>query len=122
IVQARNTNTGYGYVFVDSKLTSDAGITGQVLARIDATQYPYSHVAYINCQMGPAIAAKGWTITPSGTTMTGNLRFWEYQSRDLSGAALDVTRRDPASKQIDSSQAAAMRDKATVLGGWNPAP
>src|SRR5262249_18463725 len=50
VVQARNTNMGYGYVFVDSKLTSDPNITGQVLARIDATVYPYSHVAYINCQ------------------------------------------------------------------------
>jgi len=36
IVQARNS-TGYGYVFVDSKLTAGANVSGQVLARIDAT-------------------------------------------------------------------------------------
>ncbi len=120
IVQARNGANGYGYVFVDSKLTSDAGITGQVLARIDATAYPYSHVAYVNCQMSSAITAKGWTITPTGTTATSNLRFWEYQSTDPNGAALNVSGRDPASKQISASQAAMMRDKATVLGGWNP--
>ena len=30
IVQARN-GTGYGYVFVDSKISSDAGITGSAL-------------------------------------------------------------------------------------------
>ena len=120
IVQARNDNTGYGYVFVDSKLTSDAKVTGQVLARIDATAYPYSHVAYVNCQMSSAISAKGWTITPTGTTATGNLRFWEYQSTDANGTLLNVSGRDPASKQISASQAAAMRDKATVLAGWNP--
>jgi pectin methylesterase-like acyl-CoA thioesterase len=120
IVQSRNGSGGYGYVFVDSKLTSDPGITGQVLARIDATVYPYSHVAYVNCQMSSAIAAKGWTITPAGTSATGNLRFWEYQSTDASGKALNVSGRDPASKQISASQAAQMRDKATVLGGWNP--
>jgi pectin methylesterase-like acyl-CoA thioesterase len=120
IVQARNGANGYGYVFVDSKLTSDAGITGQVLARIDVTAYPYSHVAYINCQMSSAIVAKGWTITPAGTTATGNLRFWEYQSTDANGKALNVSGRDPGSKQIDANTAAMMRDKATVLAGWNP--
>ncbi len=120
IVQARNTNTGYGYVFVDSKLTSDPNITGQVLARIDATQFPYSHVAYINCQMSSAISAQGWTITPTGTTQTTNLRFWEYQSTDPNGVLLNVSKRDPASLQLSSTQAAMMRDKATVLAGWNP--
>lgn len=120
IVQARNGANGYGYVFVDSKLTSDAGITGQVLARIDATEFPYSHVAYVNCQMSSAITAKGWTITPAGTMATSNLRFWEYQSTDANGKALNVSGRDPASKQISASQAAMMRDKATVLGGWDP--
>lgn len=119
IVQSRNA-AGYGYVFVDSKLTSDAGITGQVLARIDATAYPQSHVAFINCQMSSAIAAKGWTITPAGTTQTGSLRFWEYQSTDANGALLNVSGRDPASKQITAAQAATMRDKVTVLAGWNP--
>jgi pectin methylesterase-like acyl-CoA thioesterase len=120
IVQARNGASGYGYVFVDSKITSDAKVTGQVLARIDATVYPSSNVAYLNCQMSSGIAAKGWTITPAGTSATGQLRLWEYQSTDLSGALLDVSGRDPASKQLSSSQAASVRDKATVLNGWDP--
>jgi len=120
IVQARNGDSGYGYVFVDSKLTSDAKVTGQVLARIDATVYPASNVAYLNCQMSSGIAAKGWTITPAGTSATGQLRLWEYQSSDASGALLDVSGRDPASKQLSSSQAANLRNKAIVLDGWNP--
>ncbi|HYQ01729.1 MAG TPA: pectinesterase family protein [Polyangiaceae bacterium] len=120
IVQARNGANGYGYVFVDSKITSDAKVTGQVLARIDATVYPASNVAFLNCQMSSGIAAKGWTITPAGTSATGQLRFWEYQSTDASGALLNVGGRDPASSQISASQAANLRDKATVLGGWNP--
>jgi pectin methylesterase-like acyl-CoA thioesterase len=120
IVQARNGANGYGYVFVDSKITSDAKVTGQVLARIDATAYPSSNVAFLNCQMSAGIAAKGWTITPAGTSATSQLRFWEYQSTDPSGAMLNVAGRDPASKQLSASQAANLRDKATVLGGWNP--
>lgn len=120
IVQARNGASGYGYVFVDSKITSDAKVTGQVLARIDATVYPSSNVAYLNCQLSAGIATKGWTITPAGTSATDQLRLWEYQSTDASGALLDVSGRDPASKQLSASQAASLRDKATVLNGWNP--
>jgi|GEM_PF-905069 len=120
IVQARNGGTGYGYVFVDSKITSDAKVTGQVLARIDATVYPASNVAFLNCQMSSGIAAKGWTITPAGTSATGQLRLWEYQSTDASGALLNVSGRDPASKQLSASEAATLRNKPTVLNGWNP--
>jgi pectinesterase len=85
-VQARNTAAIYGYVFVDSKFTSDPGITGHGLARIDASVYPASHVAYINCTLGSHISPAGWTITPAGVS-TSQLRFWEYQSVDPSGAA-----------------------------------
>lgn len=120
IVQARNGASSYGYVFVDSKITSDAKVSGQVLARIDATVYPASNVAFLNCQMSSGIGAKGWTITPAGTSATDQLRFWEYQSTDPSGAMLNVSGRDPASKQLSASQAASLRDKATVLGGWDP--
>jgi pectin methylesterase-like acyl-CoA thioesterase len=116
-VQARN-GTGYGYVFVDSRLTSDAGITGHVLARIDVSAYPNSHVAFINCTMGTHVSAAGWTITGGGST--ANLRFWEYQSVNPSGGAINTSGRAMGSRQIMANEAAMMRDKATVLGGWNP--
>src|SRR5262249_51676329 len=90
-VQARNPASTYGYVFVDSRITSDAGITGNVLARIDVSAYPASHVAYINCMMGSHISAGGWTIT--GGTDTSMLRFWEYQSRDAAGNLVSVSGR-----------------------------
>ena len=63
VVQARNGPTAYGYVFVDSKISADPGITGIVLARIDASVYPGSQVAYVDCEMGSHIAPEGWTIT-----------------------------------------------------------
>jgi pectin methylesterase-like acyl-CoA thioesterase len=118
IVQARNDANGYGYVFVDSKITADSGITGIQLARIDTTSYPASHVAYINCQMGSQIAPAGWTITGSGGTNA--LRFWEYQSKDASGNLIDTSKRAAGSKQLSASQAASMRDPSIVLGGWTP--
>jgi pectin methylesterase-like acyl-CoA thioesterase len=117
-VQARNTASTYGYVFVDSRLSADTGITGQVLARIDDSVYPASHVAYVNCTMGSHIAPAGWTIT--GGASTSQLRFWEYESVAPSGAAVDVSQRVAGSMQISASQAASMRDPTVVLSGWQP--
>jgi pectin methylesterase-like acyl-CoA thioesterase len=123
-VQARNPADHYGYVFVDSKLTATPGLTGHMLARIDAsagTGYPASHVAFIDCQMGPHVDPRGWLVTPAGVDASG-VRFWEYRSTDPTGAPLDVSARDPASRQLSDAEAAGMRDKATVLAGWSPAP
>jgi pectin methylesterase-like acyl-CoA thioesterase len=123
-VQARNGADRFGYVFVDSKLTAPAGVQGHLLARIDATPmtgYPASHVAFIDCQMGPHVDPRGWLVTPAGVA-TGGVRFWEHGSTDATGAPLDVSGRDPASRQLDDAEAAMMRDKATVLAGWSPSP
>jgi len=117
-VQARNPASTYGYVFVDSKLTADPGITGDMLGRIDDSVYPASHVAYINCTMGSHISPAGWTIT--GGASTSQLRFWEYQSVDPSGAPIDVSHRAAGSTQISQAQATSMRDPTVVLSGWQP--
>jgi pectin methylesterase-like acyl-CoA thioesterase len=117
-VQARNPASAYGYVFVDCRLTSDAGITGNVLARIDVSEYPASHVAYIDTEMGSHISAAGWTITGGGDT--GMLRFWEYGSRTPAGGAVNVSQRTAGSRQLTAAEAAMMRDPSVVLGGWQP--
>jgi pectin methylesterase-like acyl-CoA thioesterase len=117
-VQARNGASGYGYVFVDSRLTSDPGITGNLLGRVDAGVYPASHVAYIDCEMGSHIAPVGWQVTGGGTS---GLRFWEYQSKSPAGTPIDVSQRlAGVAKQLSSQEAATMRDKSVVLGGWSP--
>jgi len=120
VVQARNGSSGYGYVFVDSTLTADSTVTGQVLGRIDDGAYPASHVAYVNCTMGSFIAPGGWTIT--GTGGTSQLRFWEYQSVDSSGHPIDTSQRVAGSTQITAAQAMSMRDPSVVLSGWTPPP
>jgi pectin methylesterase-like acyl-CoA thioesterase len=119
IVQSRNGADQYGYVFVDSKITTDAGITGTTLARIDVSAYPNSHVAYVNCTLGSHISKAGWTVT--GGSAPSSLRFWEYQSKDVNGALVDVSGR-VGGKQISADQAAQMRDPKVVLGGWQPPP
>jgi Pectinesterase/Bacterial Ig-like domain len=118
IVQARNPATSYGYVFVDSRITSDAGLTGGVLARIDVGVYPASHVAYVNCQMTSEIAPVGWQLT-AGTDTTA-LRFWEYKSVDAAGNPINIGSRLAGSHQLTDAQAAMMRDPTVVLAGWQP--
>jgi pectin methylesterase-like acyl-CoA thioesterase len=117
-VQARNPASGYGYVFVDSRLTSDPGITGNVLARIDVSVYPDSSVAYIGCQLGSHISPAGWLVT--GGAAPASLRFWEYGSVDPAGNPVDVSQRLAGSTQLTADQAAMMRDPTMVLGGWDP--
>src|SRR4029078_7221244 len=113
----RNT-TGYVYVFVDSKLTADSGITGNILARIDSGAYPSSHVAYINCQMTNAIAPEGWLLTAGSAP--SSLRFWEYKSVDTSGNPINVSSRLAGSRQLSDSEAGMMREPAGAVGRWQP--
>jgi pectin methylesterase-like acyl-CoA thioesterase len=115
-VHARNLAGQYGYVFVNSRLTADDGITGQFLGRIDVSEYPGSMVAYVDCEMTPAINVAGWTITPPGVEVPADLRFWEYGSVDPDGNPVDVSRRAPFSKQLTDEEAEPLRDPVTVLG------
>ena len=116
LVQSRNAAGAYGYVFVDSKLTADAASTNNMLARIDASVYPGSHVAFINCEMNN-VAAAGWSTTGGGSS---GLRFWEYQSHDAAGNPVGTSGRMPGSTRISAAQAATMRDTSAVLNGWTP--
>lgn len=117
-VQARNGANAHGYVFVDSTLTAEAGVSGDILARIDVSEYPASEVAYINCEMGSHISPTGWLI--SGGNAPQSLRFLEYQSRDPQGNLVDTSKRLAGSRQLSASEAAVYRDPAQILGGWTP--
>jgi pectin methylesterase-like acyl-CoA thioesterase len=119
-VQARNPAERFGYVFVDSTLSADADVTGHLLARIDAKRFPASHVAYVDCRMAGAIDPRGWEITPPGTTETRGIRFWEFGTKDLDGKPLDAKKRHPAARLLTRAEAAKIRDKRHVFGGWDP--
>ncbi len=118
-VQARNSAEQFGYVFVDSTFSADAEVSGHWLARIDATRFPASHVAYIGCKMAPVVDPKGWEITPPDAVTRG-VRFWEYGTLDLEGRPVDLSKRHPAARRLTRAEAAKMRDKRHVFGGWDP--
>lgn len=116
----RNPAGQYGAVFLDCRFTRSPGLTGVVFGRVDPNVFPDSAVAVINCAVDAHITALGWTLSNPGPT-TG-LRYWEYQSTDLTGTALNVSGRAAFSSQINSTQATALRNLATTFGGWTPIP
>jgi pectin methylesterase-like acyl-CoA thioesterase len=125
LVQSRNGADRLGYVFVDCKIDTAPDLKRFVLARIDPGRFPHSHVAFIHCAMGPGVSAVGWIFDgPGADASKETTRFWEFQSTDLSGRPLDVSKRVAGSRQLTAAEAAQQRDVAHVLGGedhWNPA-
>jgi hypothetical protein len=116
-LQARNSADRPGYVFFHCKLTAAPGVARCPLARIDANRFPFSEAAFIHCQMGPQVPPAGWEI--KGTNLS-HLRFWEYQSADPHGIPVDVSKRNPASRQLDEGEALELSDPAKVLTSDHP--
>jgi len=145
LVQSRNNAQRLGYVFADCTINTAPDATHVLLARIDPRIYPSSNVAFIRCRMGPGIRPEGWELdrgtdrsrqgavaTPpaqpgaraeasaavDNTQPATRVRFWEYQSADLSGKPLDVSGRLPFSRQLAASELPPLADPAVVLGAW----
>jgi pectin methylesterase-like acyl-CoA thioesterase len=116
--QIRNGQGQNGNVYVNCRLTSADGVTGDYLGRIDPTQFPYSQTIYINCPMGPHIAPVGWLLNNSNSAPS--VQWWEYGTTDLSGAPMDLSQRLNVSRQLSAAEAAQWSDPGYVLGGWVP--
>jgi len=124
LVQSRNGPDRLGYVFADCKIATAPApeLTHFVLARIDPGRFPASHVAFLNCALGPGVSPTGWVFDgPGAAAAKDRTRFWEFQSTDLAGKPLDVSQRIAGSRQLTPEEAAAQRDLAKVFDGWNPA-
>ena len=67
-------------------------------------------------------------VSPQGWGEIGgdasNVRFWEYNSRNADGTAVDVSKRHPASRQLtmerDTELIKNYSTPSWVLGGWAP--
>ena len=121
-VTSRNPEDRLGFVFYRCKLTAAPGVTKCWLARIETGRFPFSAVAFINCQMGPHVPGPGWLVTGNDVA---RLKFYEFQSTTPEGKPVDVTQRHPASRQITPEQAADLADANRVLAAndnWRPSP
>ena len=117
ILQARATAGDKGFIFLNSRLTAEPGVTQAYLARSGgtATTTYIDHIAFVNTRMGSHILPVGWCVG-TGTSKTGvgtgscssNPPPWagtadgaatdtvgwrEYGSTDLNGSPLDISGR-----------------------------
>jgi pectinesterase len=139
----RNTEANHGNVFVNCTfLARERAVSqnasapaaapqaaaarpavGAVLARLPnnhGLNYPYAEAVLINCKL-KGVPPEGWGPIEDDTS---HLHLWEFNSRDLDGRPVDVTRRHAASKQLtmpaDAETMEEYSDPAFVLGGWTP--
>jgi hypothetical protein len=97
-----------------------AGATRCVLARSDLDRFPYSHLAFINCQMCPQVPPEDWEAKGADSS---HLQFAEFHSTDAQGNLVDVSRRLPTSRQLTEAEAAELSDPAKVFArhdNWDP--
>ena len=124
LVQSRNGAGALGYVFVDCTLTATPNVVRFVLARIEPVRFPHSHVAFINCAIGPHASLVGWQLDQApGSNEPGpahHLRFEEFRSTDLAGNSLGLSNRLAVARQLSADEAAVLRRIDHVLRGWLP--
>ena len=121
----------FGFVFIQSKLTSDAAPwvdpTGATPAKVQqgpAQAYlgrpwrPYGAVAFIDCEMGDHIKPEGWHNWGKPANEQ-SARYVEYNNR---GPGARSDRRVPWARQLSKEEAQRMTVAAILRGadGWQP--
>ncbi|WP_338764210.1 pectinesterase family protein [Massilia sp. METH4] len=142
LLQARTMSaTDKGFLFVNSRLTHGPGPTGNDvpagatwLARSPGYANTWDHIAFIDCRMGPHIAAAGWAgpnarqPVPNPAEASATAGWREFGTMDLAGRPLDVSGRLHG-KVLDAAEAkAAYPSRAAYFAGfdggkgWSPEP
>jgi len=137
VVWPRNTDASHGSVFKDvtflgvkepapwTREPDGSGVISKnVLARIPdngGRNYPYAEMVLINCRID-GIEPDAWTVQPLPWD-SSKVKFWEFNSKDLKGRPVDVSKRHPVSKQLtlpkDAKLIADYSNPEFVLG-WKP--
>jgi beta-xylosidase/pectin methylesterase-like acyl-CoA thioesterase len=127
VVQARTVNPDDpGFVFLNSRFTHGPGPAGNdtlpgsiYLARFGVPT-AWDKVVHINSRIGAHIAPVGWQGEPRGGT-----GWFEYQSTDPDGKALDLSARNGV-RLLTAADAERFSTRAKVFAGfdggkgWNP--
>jgi pectin methylesterase-like acyl-CoA thioesterase len=125
--QIRNPATNHGFVYHQCVFDGPDDVTGMYLNRIAPAAFPHSEVVLMDCVVGPAVSPVAWLLNGArGTTAPSaapNVHFWEYNSHDVDGKPVDVSKRLDVSRQLkspDDDQLIANYGKPSfVLGdGW----
>jgi pectinesterase len=121
----RNPGTNHGDVFLNSTFKLEGkGTSGDGycdLARAPSATYPDAEFVLLSSKL-EGISPEGFGTTSTGG---GNVRYWEYNSVNLSdGKPVDVSGRSAWSRQLtmenDAQTIADYSNPTYVLGGWTP--
>ena len=118
----RNDRENHGNVLLNCTLRTIGNIETTVARAPDSNgkSYPFVEAVLIDCRL-EGIAAEGWGKVADNPKY---IRYWEYNSTTLDGRPVDVSKRHPASRQLDKEKDADVisryRDPAFVLDGWSP--
>jgi pectinesterase len=116
----RNPKGVHGNVFKDSTfIGTRAPTTIARSPRNERFSYPAAEVVLLKATL-VNIAPEGWSDADRG----GEVRFWEYNSREADGSPVDVSKRVAWSRQLDSAKDAQVIEDYSrpsfVLAGWTP--
>lgn len=128
-ITAANTPTTqtYGYIFRNTILPANNGVTSYVLGRpwqndagtSDAAKKG-NKVVFLNSIYGNKIVKpEGWSVWDAGTN-TSLITYAEYKSKGFNGALADVSKRVSWSKQLTDAQALVYYDNSKIFGTWDP--
>lgn len=139
----RTVSGSHGNILVNSTLVglekplpwtvTDANPRGQVpkavFARLPGNgprkdqNFPNAEMVLVNTKMS-GVPPEGWGPVQSSGFDTKNVHFWEYNSMDGSGRAVDVSKRAAIGKVLTMPKDAKTIDEYSrpdfVLGGWKP--
>lgn len=118
----RNTKANHGNVLLNCTLRT-IGDVETTIARApnsNGYSYPFVEAVLIDCKL-EGITPAGWGKVVDNTK---DIRYWEYNSTTLDGKQVDISRRHPASRQLDLEKDAELiknyRNPAYILNGWMP--
>lgn len=117
----RNGKEDHGNVFLNSTFigTDKEPTTIARSPKNGDFEYPFAEDILINCTL-INIAPEGW----SDADKSGNVRFWEFNSKNADGTPVDTSKRVSWSRQLDKTKdAKIIADYSRpefILGGWKP--
>lgn len=118
----RNTQANHGNVLLNCTLRTIGDVETTIARAPDSngSSYPFVEAILIDCKL-EGIVPEGWgKVAP----VTKDIRYWEFNSTTLDGKPIDVSKRHPASKQLDGQKDAELiksyRNPAYILEGWIP--
>jgi polygalacturonase len=113
-----NGTANHGNVYVNCRLDSEPGVTASYLARIDPTQFPFSEVVYIGCQLGANINAAGWLLNNATSGPTINFAYAGLV--DLRGNPYNTAAWQFAQAITSPTVLQDYETPSYVLNGWTP--